>query len=165
VITNHKGKVVTKFTTSADTQNTTPPDSLQRINHLQVVLERLYEDLERQQKSQNQHFEKLKSETAQALDEVRVHLKFLLQIDTTETPLSFVLPITDEKLRKAWQVLFRYPDGATAETIAGELNRHRTTVSTYLNMLVTLEYAEKFRQGHEIFYKAIIKTEKEENIR
>jgi predicted transcriptional regulator len=61
--------------------------------------------------------------------------------------------------------LFRHPEGATAETIASGLDRHRSTVSTYLNMLVTLGFAEKFRDGHEIYYKAIIKSEKEENIR
>jgi predicted transcriptional regulator len=156
---------VKKSSQVADMQNSPPPDPLQRVNHLLNVLEQLYKDMDRQQKAHHQHFEKLKSETLKAIEEGRLHLKLLLRIDTTESSLSFELPIKDEKLKKAWEALFRHPEGETADTIAGELNRHRTTVSTYLNMLVTLEYAEKFRKGHEIFYKAIIKTEKEENIR
>lgn len=148
-----------------DIQNSPPPETLQRVSHLLEVLEQLYRDMDRQQKTHHQHFDKLKSETAKAIEEARLHLKLLLRIDTGDSSLSFKIPISDEKLKKAWEALFRNPDGATAETIASGLDRHRSTVSTYLNMLVTLGYAEKFRKGHEIYYKAIIKTEKEETIR
>jgi len=125
----------------------------------------LYKDMDRLQKAHYQHFEKLKSETVKAIDEARLHLNLLLQINTKKSSLEFEIPIKDEKLKRAWEALFRYPDGATADIIATALNRHRSTVSTYLNMLEKLDYAEKYREGHEIFYKAIIKTEKEENIR
>ena len=68
--------------------------------------------------------------------------------------------IRDEKLKKAWVVLYSSPDGATAEVIAQKMGRHRTTVSTYLNMLVQLDYAEKEKKGHEIIYKVINRRKK-----
>ncbi len=154
-----------KSSSLEDVQDSPPPDTLRRVNHLLSVLEQLYKDMDRQQKAHHQHFERLKSETAKAMEEARLHMELLLRINTGESSLSFELPIRDEKLKKAWEALFRNPDGATAETVASDLDRHRSTVSTYLNMLVTLGYAEKFRKGHEIYYKAIIKTEKEENFR
>jgi response regulator of citrate/malate metabolism len=67
--------------------------------------------------------------------------------------------ISDPKLNSVWQTLYWYHEGATADTIAQLLGKHRTTVSTYLNMLVSENYAEKERIGHEIYYKAKIQTE------
>ncbi len=166
MISNNKRTMVKKSPRVSDIESASPPETLQRIRHLQVVLEQLYDEIERQQQFQRQQYDTLKSETAKALDELRIHTNLLLsKMDTTESPLSFDLPIDDEKLKKAWQVLFRHPDGATAETIALELKRHRSTVSTYLNMLKTMGYADNFRKGHEIYYKAIIKTGKEEKLR
>ncbi|MDD1676835.1 MAG: helix-turn-helix domain-containing protein [Methanomicrobiales archaeon] len=70
------------------------------------------------------------------------------------------LPIADKKLKDAWIALFRHAPGATADTVAEELHRHRTTVSTYLNTLVSMGLAEKERVGHEIYYKAIVLPQK-----
>jgi len=69
------------------------------------------------------------------------------------------ISIQDPKLLTAWKALYRYHEGATADTIAEILGKHRTTVSTYLNILVDDNYAEKNRIGHEIYYKAIIQRE------
>lgn len=152
-------------TNHSDTPPDTFPDILKRLNHILSVLEHHYQDLERLQKSNFQHFEKFKADTRQAIEETRLHMNLFLGGDLLETPPSYDLPIKNEKLRKTWQVLFRHPEGATAETIAAEMDRHRSTISTYLNMLVAEELADKFRKGHEIFYKAILKTEQEENTR
>ena len=67
--------------------------------------------------------------------------------------------LKDKKLLTVWRALYRFHDGATADTIADVLGKHRTTVSTYLNMLVDDNHAEKNRNGHEIYYKAIIQRE------
>jgi len=111
--------MVRKSSRVSDTKSESPPEILQRIRHLQVVLEQLFTEIERQQQFQWQQYEKLKSENAKALDDLHILMNLLLStMDTTETPLSFDIPIKDEKLKKAWQTLFKYPDGATAETIA-----------------------------------------------
>jgi len=66
------------------------------------------------------------------------------------------ISLKDPKLKSAWKVLYRFHEGATADTIAECMGKHRTTVSTYLNMLVSENYAQKERIGHEIYYKAVI---------
>ena len=152
-----------KDSKESDKEESPASDTIQRVNHLLNVLEQLYRDIDQQQREHHQQFEKLKSDAATALKEVRLHLNLLLQTGSKEASPIYRIPITDEKLKRAWEVLFRYPDGATADTVASGLDRHRSTVSTYLNMLVTLGFAEKFRDGHEIYYKAIIKSGKEEN--
>ncbi len=69
------------------------------------------------------------------------------------------IPIEDMKLKKAWLVLSKYHGGATADTVARDLKRHRTTVSTYLNTLVLMQFAQKERIGHEILYRAVLNRE------
>ena len=73
--------------------------------------------------------------------------------------VSPTFPLHDPKLKKAWLVLYKYHKGATADTIAEDLQRHRTTVSTYLNTLVLMQFAKKERTGHEIMYKVILKKD------
>lgn len=162
LITIHKGNTVKKASRSSNKKDIPPSDTLQRIQHLKEVLEQLYEEIERQQDISFQHYEQLKSETSRALDEVRIHMNILLNIDAAEPPLSYQLPIKDEPMKKAWHVLFKHPDGATAETVASELNRHRSTVVTTLIQLKKDGYATSTRKGHQIMYKAIIKTGNEE---
>src|SRR5665647_2210987 len=41
--------------------------------------------------------------------------------------------ISNEKFRSAWLALYQYHEGATAEEVASRLDKHRTTISTYLN--------------------------------
>lgn len=87
--------------TSSTRQNNLPGDVLARMAHLQVILEKIHENLDRQQNFQNRHFENLKSETNQALEEVRFQMELLLQSNSKkESPLSFDVPIQDEKLKK-----------------------------------------------------------------
>lgn len=69
------------------------------------------------------------------------------------------IPISDGKLKKAWIALFRHQRGATADQIAEDLGRHRTTVSTYLNRLEEIGLAKRERMGHEVYYKAVLKNE------
>ena len=69
------------------------------------------------------------------------------------------IPIDDPKLKRAWLVLSKYHGGATADTVARDLKRHRTTVSTYLNTLVLMQFAQKERIGHEILYRAVLNRE------
>ena len=134
--------------------------SIDRLTFLVQRLESLCQSLELQQEKINRSFENLKSESDQALQEARLYLSLVLNIGEESHIPTFKIPISDVKLQRAWKELFRYPEGATADSIAAGLDRHRSTVSTYLNMLVATGYAEKFRKGHEIYYKALIKSEK-----
>lgn len=71
------------------------------------------------------------------------------------------IALADERLRTVWLALYQFHGGATADEVADRLNRHRTTVSTYLNMLTAVGYAEKERRGHEIYYRALTRGEDE----
>ena len=64
------------------------------------------------------------------------------------------IPINDPKLKQAWMKLYNHHEGANADTISDEMNKHRTTVSTYLNILVHLGFARKEREGHQTIYFA-----------
>lgn len=66
------------------------------------------------------------------------------------------VPIRDEKLKSAWLALYQFHDGATADEVAELILKHRTTVSTYLNILTSMDYAVKERRGHEIYYRAVL---------
>ncbi len=72
------------------------------------------------------------------------------------------ISIEDRKLKTAWIALFKYHDGATADMLADDLHRHRTTISTYLNTLVLMGCATKHRLGHEIYYRAVLNKEEGE---
>ena len=135
-------------------------NSAERLTFLVKKLESFCQSLERQQDMTNNAFELLKSESNQALKEARLYLALVLKLGEESGVPAFDIPISDVKLQKAWKELFKHPEGATADSIATGLDRHRSTVSTYLNMLVATGYAEKFRKGHEIYYKALIKSEK-----
>lgn len=67
--------------------------------------------------------------------------------------------IPDEKLKAVWLALYQYHDGATADEVAENLNKHRTTVSSSLNSLSQWGFATKERRGHEIYYRAILKND------
>jgi len=72
------------------------------------------------------------------------------------------IPIEDRKLKNVWIALFKYHDGATADMLATDLHRHRTTISTYLNTLVLMGCATKHRLRHEIYYRAVLNKEEGE---
>jgi len=80
--------MVRKSSRVSDTKSESPPEILQRIRHLQVVLEQLFTEIERQQQFQWQQYEKL-NQKCKALDDLHILMNLLLStMDTTETPLS-----------------------------------------------------------------------------
>jgi hypothetical protein len=135
---------------------------IQRIHSLILQLEDLIHRIELHQKKSMETTSEILKECNDLLSEVKVEfhqtLKDADQFDFERIP---DIPIDDIKLKKAWVVLFKYHKGATADTIAEELEKHRTTVSTYLNTLVLMHFAKKERTGHEIMYKAILRKDPE----
>ena len=61
-----------------------------------------------------------------------------------------------KKIQQTFELLLKYPDGATTDEIARVMKRHRTTISTYLNQLEQDGMARKERIGHEFYYRAIV---------
>lgn len=105
----------------------------------------------------------LRAEVNGLLSEIRMLAPDSLDTISREERLLPPIPIPDERLRRVWLVLYRYPLGATADVVARDLDRHRTTISTYLNTLVLMGFAEKKRRGHEILYTAIVKIDHAES--
>ncbi|WP_321508199.1 hypothetical protein [uncultured Methanoregula sp.] len=134
---------------------------IQRMHTLIIQLEGLIHRLEVHQKESLETSNKILSECNDLLAEVKLEFHQTLtdadQFDFERIP---AIPIEDIKLKKAWLVLYKYHHGVTADTVAIDLRRHRTTVSTYLNTLVLMQFAQKERIGHEIVYKAILPGEK-----
>lgn len=131
---------------------------------LQTLIHRL-EELEfrirRTEQESQAIFSNLRQECHLIISDAKIQLHILIQqADRMGVDLVPDVPIRDKKLKDAWVALFRHTAGATAEMVAKDLHRHRTTVSTYLNQLVMLELAEKKRVGHEIFYKASLKKDR-----
>jgi hypothetical protein len=132
---------------------------IQRIHSLILQLENLIRRIEVHQKNSLETTEKIIRECNDLLSEVKLEFhQTLRDADQFEYERIPDIPIDDPKLKKAWLVLYKYHKGATADTIAEDLQRHRTTVSTYLNTLVLMQFAKKERTGHEIMYKAILKN-------
>jgi len=135
---------------------------IQRIHTLILQLEDLIHRIEVHQKNSLETTEKILSECNDLLSEVKLEFhQTLRDADQFEYERIPNIPIDDIKLKKAWLVLYKYHNGATADTIAEDLRRHRTTVSTYLNTLVLMHFAKKERTGHEIMYKAILRKDNE----
>jgi response regulator of citrate/malate metabolism len=130
---------------------------IQRMHALILRLEDLIRRIDMHQKESAATTEKILGECNDQLAQVKLEFhKTLTQAD----PFGFEeipdIPLRDAKLRKAWLILYKYHNGATADTVAADLRRHRTTVSTYLNTLVLMQFAQKERIGHEIIYRAIL---------
>ncbi len=133
---------------------------IQRIHSLILQLGDLIHRIEVHQKNSLETTEKIIKECNDLLSEVKLEFhQTLRDADQFEYERIPDIPIADPKLKKAWLVLYKYHNGATADTIAEDLQRHRTTVSTYLNTLVLMQFAEKERTGHEIMYRAILKKD------
>jgi Fic family protein len=130
---------------------------IQKINLLIRRLENLAARIEDSQKQCNRMFDELKSENDSILSELKLHIhRSIAAAERRGFDLIPEIPIEDKKLKAAWIALFQHHNGATADEIAAGLHRHRTTVSTYLNTLVLMNYVSKERIGHEIYYKAVI---------
>jgi predicted transcriptional regulator len=130
---------------------------IQKIHTLILQLEELIHHIEEHQKASLEITEKILKECNDLLSEVKIEFhQTLKDADQFEFERIPEIPIEDIKLKKAWLVLYKYHNGATADRIAEDLRRHRTTVSTYLNTLVLMQFAKKERTGHEIVYKAIL---------
>jgi hypothetical protein len=104
----------------------------------------------------------LKCECDQLISDVKeqLHRSFVIGEEHGFDSIPDV-PIKDRRLKRAWIALYRHHNGVTADVIASETGRHRTTVSTSLNTLVLMHWAEKERRGHQILYKAVMKTDQD----
>ena len=130
---------------------------IQRMHARILQLEDLIHRIEEQQKNSYKATEKILDECNDLLSEVKLEFhQTLTDADQFEYERIPAIPIEDSKLKKTWLVLYKYHNGATADTIATDLRRHRTTVSTHLNTLVLMQFAQKERIGHEIIYKAVV---------
>jgi DNA-binding NarL/FixJ family response regulator len=135
-----------------------PVPNTEALQALIIRLEELELRIRKAEQESRALFSILLQECHGILSEAKTQVHRLIrQADQMGYDLIPDVPIEDKKLKDAWIALFRHASGATAEAIAEELHRHRTTVSTYLNQLVVMELAEKERVGHEIYYKAILK--------
>ncbi|HUU74916.1 MAG TPA: helix-turn-helix domain-containing protein [Methanoregulaceae archaeon] len=141
--------------------NHAPDDQETReYTDLIVKLESLLSEIENSRIATETMFGKLEEECVAVLTDARA--RFHNSYSIAEKYGVEIIPdlaLTDGKKKKAWIALFRHQRGATADQIAEDLRRHRTTVSTYLNHLVEMGLASKERIGHEVYYKAILKNE------
>ena len=61
--------------------------------------------------------------------------------------------ISDEREQKVFDALLYYPENeASAEEIAKTLNKHRSTVSQYLNKMTEQNLIKKYRKGHVVYF-------------
>ena len=140
-------------------------EEIQKVKALIRHLDALDTRIEQAQQDCNAMFEELRKDYNDILTELKHHVhNSVVTADRYGYDLIPDVPLDDRKLKNAWIALFRHHNGATADEIAEDLHRHRTTVSTYLNTLVLMQYAQKDRIGHEIYYKAVL-NEKSENSR
>jgi len=130
---------------------------IQKMHALILQLEDLIHRIEAQQRESFLATETILGECNDLLSSVKLEFhQALTDADRFGYESIPDIPIEDIKLKKAWIGLYKYHNGATADTIASDLKRHRTTVSTYLNTLVLMQFAKKERSGHEIVYRAVI---------
>jgi hypothetical protein len=139
-----------------------PPGELTDFPTLILRLEKLIEHIDSCQEEMNEMMESLKNECDILISDTKeqLHHSFVIQEQHGYDPVPDV-PIKDGRLKKAWIALYRHHKGVTADVIASEITRHRTTVSTSLNKLVLMHWAEKERRGHQILYKAVMKSDQD----
>jgi len=132
-------------------------EDIQRMKALIRHLEALDARIEQSQKECNGMFADIRRESNEILAEVKLQFhESVMLADRFGYDVIPDVPLDDKKIKAAWMALFRHHNGATADEIAEDLQRHRTTVSTYLNTLVLMQFAQKERIGHEILYKALL---------
>lgn len=135
-------------------------DDIRRLHRRILELEDMIHQIEIQQKTSYEETGRILAQCHELLAAVKIELYDAIT-DADEFAYERIpdVPIEDVKLKKAWLVLSKYHAGATADVVAADVKRHRTTVSTYLNTLVLMQLAQKERIGHEIVYRAILKRE------
>ena len=136
---------------------------VRKIRELIIRLEEIISRFEDFHRESNSRFDDLLQQSYVILHEAKTELSNTYDsfgmIGLDPIPDS---GIQDAKLKSAWIALFRHPAGVTSEDLSKELNRHRSTVSTYLNTLVLMDLAAKERIGHEIYYRALLRKEEKE---
>jgi predicted transcriptional regulator len=142
-------------------KETSIAEDIRKIQSIISRLEDVSKNIEEYQETVNLLLDSIKNECNSIVVDAKsqLHRAFIEAEKYGIEPVPDV-HIEDKKLKSAWIALYRHHDGATADTIALELRRHRTTVSTYLNYLVHMGYATKKRVGHEIYYYAILMKDK-----
>jgi hypothetical protein len=143
--------------------NTLPPDPEPAdLTDLIHRLEQFIDRIDCCQEDINGMLEALKSECDHLISGVKeqLHRSYLIGEQQGYGAVPDI-PIRDERLKRVWIALYRHHRGVTADVIASEIKRHRTTVSTSLNTLVLMHWAEKERRGHQILYKAVMKTDQD----
>lgn len=134
---------------------------IQKYTALIGRLEDILSEIEETRRETDARFERLEEECISVLSDAKAIFHESCTI-AEHYGIDIIpdLPISDGKLKRAWIALFRHQRGATADEIAEDLGRHRTTVSTYLNRLAEIGLAESERVGHEVYYKAVLKNDK-----
>ena len=116
-------------------------DDIQKVKALIRHLEVLDTRIEQSQKECNVMFEEIRKDYNEILAELKLQAhKTIVTADRYGYDLIPDVPLDDRKLKNAWIALFRHHNGATADEIAEDMHRHRTTVSTYLNTLVLMPF-------------------------
>lgn len=141
----------------------TPNAREESLERLAVQVARLARHVEEVRGAMDQELTGLRGEAERLLAEIQALNPAEIGRDTRDPGALLASQIPDDRLRRVWQTLFRYSDGATADEIAGDLERHRTTISTYLNMLVVMGFARKRRSGHTVYYTTIVKPDHAES--
>jgi hypothetical protein len=135
------------------------------LQSLLIRLEELRNHIDVCQAETAHMLDALKAECDQVIASTReqVHRSFILREQQGYDPVPDV-PISDRRLKATWIALYRHHTGVTADVIASEIQRHRTTVSTSLNTLVQEHWAVKERHGHQILYRAVMKPNKDVSV-
>ena len=139
--------------------STIPDDAATALNGMVARLAQLIRRTEEVQARVDRDLADLRFDAEQLLNDLQSLSPTGLEVRSHDQAAAlFSGTITNLRLREVWEALYRHSNGATADAIAGDLDRHRTTISTYLNLLVTMGYAKKHRSGHAIVYTAIVKN-------
>jgi len=145
---------------NTDTDHVHIEDQIKRLQDSIITIEHSFEKLSREYEKSQKTFQELLKECNSALGNAKAEINKIGDIaDQCGLKPLPEIPIDDIKLKEVWIALYRYHDGATADMIAAYLGKHRTTVSTYLNMLKGEKLAQKYRIGHVIYYKAVLQRD------
>jgi len=139
------------------------------VGDIDLLLQRLEELLDYINHSQaisNTMFDTIRRDCEYLIQDIRlksseqdIHPESMQKVTESSWTLPGNIGMDSRKLQQTYKLLTQYPAGTTADEIARSMKRHRTTVSTYLNQLVKEHLAVKHREGHEIYYRAILNIE------
>lgn len=138
-------------------QSDSPIQHLRKIEDLINRMEDLSSHIDRFQQISNAQITELRQECDAILAEAKQdYHALIIAAEKMGQDLAPDIALGDQRLNNTWLALYRHHGGATAEEIAQDLKRHRTTVSTNLNTLVLMNLAKKERVGHEVYYTAVL---------